>query len=151
MVEKELSMTIGLTFDTTGVNWQDAAEIFEKAPLGTRAPDQLKKAYDNSDLVCFAWDGSLLVGMGRALSDGVYQSVIYDLCMLPDYQGQRLGSRILEAMMERLKTENYVLWSVPGKEGFYSRFGFQPMLTAMARFKEPGKSAANGYIKIEKD
>lgn len=142
-------MAITLHFDADGVDWLAAADIFEKAPLGVREPESLEAAYRNSDLVCFARDGEKLVGMARALSDGVYQSVIYDLCMLPEYQGKGLGSRIMQGMLDRLSTPSVVLWAVPGKEGFYERFGFAPMLTAMARFGNPEQSAADGYIRLK--
>lgn len=141
-------MTIELSFDTANVDWKRAVEIFERGLLGTREPDTCRRAFENSTLVCFAWDGEELVGMGRALSDGIRQSVIYDLCMLPERQGQRLGSRMMEAMLERLATPTTVLWAVPGKEPFYARFGFKPMLTAMARFESPEDQAAKGYIRL---
>lgn len=140
-------MTIELTFDTTGINWHLAAQIFERAPLGTRQPEKLKTAFTNSDVVCFAWDGSVLVGMGRALSDGVYQSVIYDLCMLPEYQSRGLGSRMMQAIMELANTENVTLWSVPGKEPFYEQLGFRHMLTSMGKFKNPQGMVEKRYIR----
>ncbi|WP_319542076.1 GNAT family N-acetyltransferase [uncultured Pseudodesulfovibrio sp.] len=137
---------ITLRFDTTGVDWTLAADIMQRAPLSSREPHKLEKAFGNSDLVCFAWHGDDLVGMARALSDGVYQSVIYDLCMLPDYQGKHLGTRMIQAIIKRLATPNVVLWAVPGKEGFYARFGFKPMLTAMALVENPERTAGQGYI-----
>ncbi|WP_319583619.1 GNAT family N-acetyltransferase [uncultured Pseudodesulfovibrio sp.] len=143
-----MSENITLTFELDGVDWVQAASIFERAPLGTREPDVLRKTFENSDLTCFAWDGQTLVGIARALSDHTVQSVIYDLCMLPECQGKGLGTRMMEAMMERLGTASVVLWSVPGKEPFYARFGFKPMLTAMARFEDPERSAAGGYISL---
>ncbi|BDQ33534.1 GNAT family N-acetyltransferase [Pseudodesulfovibrio portus] len=143
-----MSQGIRLAFDSEGVDWAEAASIFERAPLGTREPDKFERTCRNSDLVCFAWDGDVLVGLARALSDGEVQSVIYDLCTLPEYQGRGLGTRIMEAMMEKLGTPNVVLWSVPGKEGFYARLGFKPMLTAMARMEDPEASAARGYIRL---
>lgn len=143
-----MSGGIRLTHTTEGVDWAEAAAIFERAPLGTREPDRLERTCHNSDLVCFAWDGDTLVGLGRALSDGEAQSVVYDLCMLPEYQGKGLGTEMMKAIMERLDTPSVVLWAVPGKEGFYARFGFKPMLTAMALTEDPAHSAARGYIKL---
>jgi aralkylamine N-acetyltransferase len=148
VVEKIVSNEIELTFDLEEVDWTEAASIFERAPLGTREPDTLEQTYRNSDLTCFAWDGDTLIGIARALSDGIAHSVIYDLCMLPEYQGQGLGARIMDAMTRRLDTPNVVLWSVPGKEGFYAKLGFKPMLTAMARMEDPEASAARGYIRL---
>ncbi|BCS88191.1 GNAT family N-acetyltransferase [Pseudodesulfovibrio sediminis] len=139
---------ITIRLDCDGVDWTKAAEIFERAPLGTREPNQLARTFANSDLVCFAWDDETLVGLGRALSDGEKQSVVYDLCILPEYQGQKIGSIMMEVILETLTTPNVVLWAVPGKEPFYARFGFNPMRTAMALFENPDSSAEKGYIDI---
>lgn len=141
-------MDIELRFDASDVDWEEAVTIFERAPLGTREPDVCERAFDNSDLVCFAWDGNNLIGMARALSDGERQSVIYDMCILPEYQGKKLGNKMMTEMLKRLNTATTVLWAVPGKEGFYERLGFKPMLTAMARFEDPESSAAKGYIRL---
>lgn len=143
-----MNQNIRLAFDMEGVDWVEATAIFERAPLGTREPDKFERTCRNSDLVCFAWDGDVLIGLGRALSDGEVQSVIYDLCMLPEYQGRGLGTRMMEAMMEKLDTPNMVLWAVPGKEDFYAKLGFRPMLTAMARMEDPELSASRGYIRL---
>lgn len=143
-----MSADVGITFERDGVDWARAAEIFEKAPLGTREPNVLRRTFENSDLNCFAWDGDVLVGIARALSDGSVQSVIYDLCMLPEYQGKGLGTRMMQGMLARLDTANVVLWAVPGKEGFYARFGFKPMLTAMALVENPERTASQGYISL---
>jgi GNAT superfamily N-acetyltransferase len=143
-----MSADITLTFETEGIDWEEAASIFERAPLGTREPDVLRRTFENSDLTCFAWDGETMVGIARALSDHTVHSVVYDLCMLPEYQGQGLGTRMMKAMLERLGTPNVVLWAVPGKEPFYARLGFKPMLTAMALTEDPEKTAAMGYITL---
>nr|WP_321258965.1 GNAT family N-acetyltransferase [uncultured Pseudodesulfovibrio sp.] len=143
-----MSDDIKLRFDTTGVDWAVAATVLERAPLSTREPHKIQTAFENSDLICFAWHDNELVGMARALSDGVYQSVIYDLCILPEHQDKGLGSRIMKALTKRLNTPSVVLWSVPGKEGFYARLGFNPMLTAMALVEDPERTAKNGYIQL---
>lgn len=149
MVDQKVNhMHINFTFDTIGVDWTEAVTIFERAPLGTRQPDVCERVFGNSDLVCFAWDGEKLVGMARALSDGERQSVIYDMCILPEYQGKHIGKTMLSQMLERLNTSTTILWAVPGKEGFYEQLGFKPMLTAMARFEDPESAAASGYIKL---
>ena len=140
--------TVRLSFTTEGVDWTEAASVFERAPLGTREPSILKTTFENSDLICFAWDSDRLVGVARALSDGLVQSVIYDLCMLPEHQGKGLGTRMMQEMMSRLNTRNTVLWAVPGKENFYARLGFRPMLTAMAMVEDPEKTASQGYIRL---
>ncbi len=138
---------ITLTFDCNGIDWKHACTIFERAPLGTRKPDRLRRTFENSDLVCFAWHNHKTVGLARAISDHVVQSVIFDLCMFPEYQGKGLGSRIMRAMLERLETPNVHLQAVPGKEGFYERFGFHVMKTAMVLPSDPEEMRRKEYIR----
>ncbi|WP_250645600.1 GNAT family N-acetyltransferase [Salidesulfovibrio onnuriiensis] len=137
---------IELTFDIENIDWEHACTIFERAPLGTRKPDRLQKIFENSQLVCFAWDNGTLVGLARALSDQVAWSVIYDLCMFPEYQGQGLGKRMMRAMIERLDTPNVQLHSVPAMMGFYEKLGFRKMTTAMVLTADPERLERGGYI-----
>ena len=39
-----------------------------------------------------------------------------------------------------------LLYSVPGKEGFYRKLGFLRLLTAMAIFEDPAKAIARGHL-----
>lgn len=137
---------ITLSFEIDTIDWHRASIIFERAPLGTRAPDRIRKAFENSQLVCFARDEDTLIGLARALSDHTAWSVIYDLCMLPEYQGQGLGKRMMQAMLKRLDTPNVQLHSVPAMMGFYEKLGFRKMKTAMVLPADPNRLEAGGYI-----
>jgi GNAT superfamily N-acetyltransferase len=139
-------MTIRLQFDTAGVDWAEAAEVLRRAPLVAREPGKLGRACDNSYVVCFAFDGETLVGMGRAISDGEYVASLFDLVVLPEYQGKGIGTAILEALHERLPVKVILLYSVPGKELFYQKFGYHCLLTGMIRSDKPEGLRAEGYI-----
>ena len=67
------------------------------------------------------FDGSEMIGFGRALSDGAYQAAIYDVAVLPAYQGKGIGKLIVEKLIERCPDCNYILYSSPGKEIFYQK------------------------------
>lgn len=137
---------IAITFSPHGIDWKHACTIFERAPLGVREPGKLRRTFENSALTCFAWHEEHLVGLARALSDHVVQSVIYDLCILPEYQGMGLGTQIMRAMLGKLNTPNVQLHSVPGKETFYKRLGFRTMQTAMVLSADPESMQRKGYI-----
>jgi predicted N-acetyltransferase YhbS len=139
-------MTIRLQFDTAGVDWAEAAEVLRRAPLVARKPGKLRRACENSYIVCFAFDGETLVGMARAISDGEYLAGLFDLVVLPEYQGKGIGTAILKAVHERLPVNVILLYSVPGKEPFYQKFGYHRLLTGMIRSDDPERLSADGYI-----
>ena len=69
-----------------------------------------------------AYDGEKLVGCLRILSDGYYFGTITELLVLPSYQGQGVGSRLLQLAKEHTPTTLY-FGAQPGLEGFYEKNG----------------------------
>lgn len=121
-------MDIQLTTDIDGVS-----RLLELAPLGKkRDPKLLETAFRNSALRVFVYDGPVLVGAGRALSDGVWRAAIYDVAVLPQYQGRGIGSMIMKHLIGSAKVDVIMMYAAPGKSEFYERFGFRKMTTAMA-------------------
>ncbi len=58
-------MNITIKFGTEDVDWVALCEIFRLAPLGTREPEKLKMAAENSCTVCSAYAGSKIIGFGN--------------------------------------------------------------------------------------
>ena len=69
-----------------------------------------------------AYDGEELVGCLRILSDGYYFGTITELLVLPEYQNQGVGSRLLQLAKANTPTMLY-FGSQPGAEGFYEKNG----------------------------
>lgn len=139
---------IEFKFKLNDIDWDEAAEVFRLAPLGVREPKKIRKSFENSFLVCFAIYEGKLIGMARAISDGVYQAAIYDLVILPAFQGKGIGSEIITKLHKRLPVETIILYAVPGKETFYEKLGYNKMLTAMAKKTINAETfRLNGYIK----
>jgi ribosomal protein S18 acetylase RimI-like enzyme len=138
---------VSIKYGTGHLNWTDVCEIFKLAPLGTRDPKKLQLAAENSHTVVSAFADEKLVGFGRAISDGQYQSAIYDVVVLPEFQRQGIGSEILKALLERLPKKTTVLIFVaPGKHAFYRKFGFGKLKTGMGLFPDPEISREKGYL-----
>jgi len=129
------------------VDWNELSALYRVAPLGNKKPDDLKTAFSNSRFRCFVYDESKLVGVGRALSDGVDCSYICDIAVLPNHQGSGLGREIVARLVELSRGhKKIILYAVPGKETFYRRFGFKRMRTAMAIFENQTLALERGYV-----
>ena len=140
-------MNISLNYGTANIDWVALCEVFRLAPLGTREPEKLKLAAMNSHTVCSAYADRRIIGFGRALSDGEYQSAIYDVVVLPEFQKQGVGRSIMEALLEKLpKNAPVLIYAAPGKQDFYRQFGFGNLKTGMGLFPNPAMSRAKGYL-----
>ena len=127
-------MDIRIEYDCEHADWESVARILQTVGMAHYAPEVHARAFQASHTAVFLHDGERLIGFGRAISDGAYQAAIYDCAVLPEYQGHRLGSVIVEKILERVEGCNVILYAAPGKEGFYRKHGFGRMRTGMARF-----------------
>jgi ribosomal protein S18 acetylase RimI-like enzyme len=76
------------------------------------------------------FDGDELVGMGRALSDGVSDAYIQDIVVRTDYRGLGWGMRIVNRLVCELRDAG-IDWigliGQPGTKSFYEKLGFNEM------------------------
>lgn len=132
---------------TETIDWEELSQLYRIAPLGDKKPADLAIAFGNSRFVCFVFDDDQLVGAGRALADGVDCSYLCDIAVHPAYQGAGLGTGIVSRLVARSRGHRkIILYAAPGKEPFYRKFGFKPMLTAMAIFQNEADALAGGVI-----
>jgi ribosomal protein S18 acetylase RimI-like enzyme len=81
---------------------------------------------------CFviATDEKNIVGMGRAISDGISDAYIQDLTVLLDRRRQGIGNLILQTLLKRLHTDG-IAWigliAEPGSDALYRYAGFREM------------------------
>jgi GNAT superfamily N-acetyltransferase len=89
-------------------------------------PELLHKALLASHSLVTAWDGTKLVGLGNAISDG-YLVVYYPhLLVLPEYQGRGIGTRLMQMLMGRYDGfHQHVLFADGRATEFYRKCGFQ--------------------------
>lgn len=132
------------------VDWEELSALFKVAPLGDKPAANLRTVFGNSQHVCFVRHDGKLAGVGRALADGIDFAYICDVALLPAYQGCGLGKQIVAHLLAKVRGhKKIVLYSVPGKEGFYRKFGFARMKTAMAIFENQDLAHARGYLESD--
>jgi aralkylamine N-acetyltransferase len=123
-----------VTFTRDGVDWDVLADIYARAPLAVRSAAEIKRAFANSYLCCFAWVDGQLVGAARATSDGVFYATVLDVAVDPGFQGAGIGRKMMHELLRRLPVQKVYLTTVPGKEGFYEKLGFLHQTNAMGLF-----------------
>jgi len=67
------------------------------------------------------------VGFGRLVSDGILHAMIYELIVLPEYQGKGIGGKILEKLVKKCKesdVRDIQLFCAAGQREFYEKRGF---------------------------
>ena len=138
-------MNLELKFDCANVDWAFVSETLRRVGMASRPPELLQKAFAASAVVVFAYADGQPVGFGRAISDGAYQAAVYEMAVVPEFQRQGLGARIMQAILDRLPGYNVILYASPGKEDFYRKLSFRRMKTGMARFQRPDAMAQKGF------
>ena len=95
----------------------------------TERADMLREAYENSLCALGAYDQDRLVGLIRAVGDGVSIVFVQDILVLPEYQRRGVGTALLKAMTDRYRTvyQTELLTDRTEKtETFYRSAGFVP-------------------------
>ena len=91
-----------------------------------RSLNELRAMLAGSAVVVSLWQGKRMVGFGRATSDGIYRAVLWDVVVANDLQGQGLGRRVVDALLDASKICNsekvYLMTSK--SRGFYEQLGF---------------------------
>jgi aralkylamine N-acetyltransferase len=127
------TVNINYSFDLNLVSTPELETLFNASGLGGRKGDKILRAFRNSQLICLAKDGSQLVGCSRAITDWEYHACIYDVAVIPEYQGRGIGRGMLEMLLEKLPVWRVMLVADGEVQGFYEKFGFHSYPDVMAR------------------
>jgi aralkylamine N-acetyltransferase len=92
--------------------------------------DLVRRIVSGSHCFLAVKEGDAIVGMGRAISDGVNDAYLQDITVLPRFRHQDIGTRIVEMLVERLHLDG-MRWIglIAGSNShpFYKKIGFEEM------------------------
>ena len=75
------------------LNLDEVIDLYRASTLGLRRPiddrDRMQQMIRNANLVITAWDGDLLVGISRSVTDFSYATYLADLAVRESHQRQR--------------------------------------------------------------
>ena len=116
------------------LSYRDGGEVDPQLllPLLHQAPWAKQRSVEDvrdmlrcTDLVLTAWDGAILVGFGRVLTDYVFRASIWDVVVDKRYQGRHIGTELVQRILHHPKLAKVELfWLCTRRPGFYERLGF---------------------------
>jgi len=107
-------------------------ELYRASTLGDRRPveDRTRMAamIKNANLIITAWDGVLLVGISRSLSDFSYITYLSDLAVRVSHQRSGIGKELIRQTQRAAGPQaRLLLLAAPGAAEYYPHIGFTHM------------------------
>ena len=116
------------------ISTEEFCRLLELVGFQKLTKEQAKTVLSNTSFLVNAVCEGKSVGVVRVLTDMLTDAYITDVIVSPEFQGRGLGRKLLDQVVSRLKelSVNNVklacsLYTNPGKEAFYEKFGFQKL------------------------
>jgi len=87
----------------------------------TKDVSRLKDMITNSQIVVTAWDGELMIGFARCVTDHVFNGQINNVVVDSRYRGKGIGKELIIRIIDSNSQVTYVLRGDPENVGFYNR------------------------------
>jgi predicted N-acetyltransferase YhbS len=105
-------------------------ELYRASTLGERRPlddpEIARSMLAHANLVVTAWDGDLLVGLSRTLTDFLYVGYLADLAVRESHQRRGIGVELVRRTRARMGPRSMiVLLAAPKAVDYYPRIGFR--------------------------
>ena len=103
-----------------------------------RKINELKKCLANSDVIVSIWFQDEVVGFGRALSDGIYRGVLWDIVIDQNHQGKGYGKMIIKTLLnsKKIKNTQKIYLMTTNKKLFYSQVDFKEVTSQNLLIRE---------------
>ncbi len=106
----------------------ETIEVYRSCSLGARRPiddrDRMREMLANADITITAWDGPLLVGIARSISDFSYATYLSDLAVRESHQRLGIGKELIRRTQAASGKANLILLSAPAAVEYYPHIGF---------------------------
>ena len=100
-----------------------ASTLGERRPIGDR--ERFGAMLRNANLVISAWEGTLLVGIARALTDFSHFTYLADLAVRVSHQRKGIGKQLIRLIQEQGgQRTSILLLAAPAAANYYSHIGF---------------------------
>ncbi|MGX6444852.1 GNAT family N-acetyltransferase [Neobacillus sp. K501] len=131
-------MSMEILSDISKANLDEMLDIYASVGWSKHTKEIIQQVFEASNVFALATVDGRIIGIGRAMSDGVFNAAIYDVVVHQDFQKQGIARKIMEYLLEELRDVSCVhLISTTGNEEFYRKLGLKTIKTGMARYLNP--------------
>lgn len=128
------------------IDFSQVWEILHFYGLSDLDIDTQEKVFKSSYAVVFLMDGKKIIGVGRAISDGITLATLCNIAVRDAYRGNGLGKVILDNLLKQVEGCNVTLYTHPKHIGLYEHWGFSKLKTAYVIFNEEEHYKKEGFI-----
>jgi predicted N-acetyltransferase YhbS len=110
-------------------------DLYRASTLGVRRPiddrERFAAMLKNANLVITAWDGNLLVGISRCMTDFNFFTYLADLVVRESHQRKGIGKELMRLTQKYSGPKTSILLlAAPAAETYYPHVGFEHALQA---------------------
>ena len=113
---------------------EQARELYRASTLGERRPidDDARFAamLAQANLIVTAWDGELLVGISRCITDFAWTTYLADLAVRVSHQHGGIGKELIRRTQAAAPQAKLLLLAAPAAERYYPHIGFRHITQA---------------------
>lgn len=103
-------------------------ELYRASTLGERRPvddrTRMGEMLKNANLIVTAWEGDLLIGISRSMTDFVYATYLSDLAVRLSHQKSGIGKELIRRTQAAAPQASVILLAAPKAVDYYPRIGF---------------------------
>ena len=105
-----------------------ASDLYRASTLGERRPIEDRERFARmlryANLTLTAWDGALLVGISRCISDFAWTTYLADLAVRVSHQRRGIGKELIRRTQSAAPQAKVLLLAAPAAEKYYPHIGF---------------------------
>lgn len=109
------------------------AQLRERCGFDARPRELLAQMLAGSRWIAHAHADGRLVGVARAISDGVATAYLSTVMVDPDYRRRGIGRALVEHLVRGREAIKFVLHTRRDAAAFYAALGFSPASDMMVR------------------
>ena len=103
-------------------------DLYRASTLAERRPvddtERFSRMLRHANLVIAAWDGDVLVGIARSVSDFSYVTYLSDLAVRVSHQRQGIGKELMRRTQAAAPQATLLLLAAPAAADYYPHVGF---------------------------